>query len=592
MMKVNKILKIRNIFLLAFICILINACSDYKKYDVLMCKADSIMDIDDDSAKSAIKILDVINPELSHLSKKQKMHYYLLYHKAMNKAEISYSSDSIMLAVVDYYKCHGTQNDKMLAYYILGCVYRDLHEAPMALECYNKAVEQADTTASDCDYSTMCRIYSQMGALFSMQYFPTEELRTLSLASKYAFRAKDTLNAIIYYQNTSYAYEELNRIDSVISINYKASKLFAKHGYLLEADIAYGCNYPYYLKKLNIEMAKKCFYRYKSTGYKGNSNYGRDAEANLLCGQGDFYLKINNLDSAYYCYQKAFVFSESYANKTAATNGLSEYYKEKCQSDSALKYAQLSSQFNDSNFVLLRKNQLQQLQKSYDYNRNKEIAFAAKQKVKKRTNIIYFIVFVVVILSIISAYIFNIRMTARNQRIATIQKLYNDSISQLRLTKEELQMLQNNNENALYTLRQEKEKEIKKLEAEIKKYEDKDMEHSIINLDNQLRKTQIYRRLLYYANHPLEKITEEDWWKLEECVEKNIYGFVSLKNKLNNKEYRICLLVKLRFSPSTISNFMGTSLSDISISRQRMLTKVCGKMGKAKEFDEYIYSML
>ena len=183
-------------------------------------------------------------------------------------------------------------------------------------------------------------------------------------------------------------------------------------------------------------------------------------------------------------------------------------------------------------------------------------------------------------------------MTARNQRIATIQKLYNDSISQLRLTKEELQMLQNNNENALYTLRQEKEKKIKKLEAEIKKYEDKDMEHSIINLDNQLRKTQIYRRLLYYANHPLEKITEEDWWKLEECVEKNIYGFVSLKNKLNNKEYRICLLVKLRFSPSTISNFMGTSLSDISISRQRMLTKVCGKMGKAKEFDEYIYSML
>lgn len=591
MMKVNKILKTKNIFLLAFISILINACSDYKKYDVLMCKADSIMNIDDDSAKSAIKILDVINPKLSHLSKKQKMRYYLLYHKAMNKAEISFSSDRIMLSVVDYYKHYGTQNDKMLSYYILGCVYRDLHEAPMALECYNKAVEQADTTASDCDYSTICRIYSQMGVLFSMQYFPTEELRTLSLASKYALRAKDTLNAIIYYQNTSYAYEELNKIDSVININYNASKMFAEHGYYLEADIAYGCNYPYYLKELNIEMAKKSFYRYKSTGFNGNSNYGKDAEANLLCGQGDFYLKISKLDSAYYCYQKAFIFSESFANKTAATNGLSEYYKKKCQSDSALKYAQLSSLFNDSNFIQMRKNQLQQLQKLYDYNRNKKIAFEAEQKVKLRTIIIYFIAFVVVIVSIISAYMFNIRMTARNQRIATFQKLYNDSIMQLHLAKEELQLLQNNNENALSILRQEKENKIKKLEAEIKKYEDKDIEHSIVNLDNQLRKTQIYRRLLHYANHPLEKISQEDWWELEECVEKNIYGFASLKNKLNNKEYRICLLVKLRFSPSTISNFMGTSLSDISISRQRMLTKVCGKMGKAKEFDEYIYSI-
>lgn len=64
----------------------------------------------------------------------------------MNKADISFSSDSIMKNVVAYYEKHGTSNERMLAYYMLGCVYRDLYEAPMALENYDKAAEQADTT--------------------------------------------------------------------------------------------------------------------------------------------------------------------------------------------------------------------------------------------------------------------------------------------------------------------------------------------------------------------------------------------------------------------------------------------------------------
>lgn len=58
---------------------------------------------------------------------------------------------------------------------MLGCVYRDIHEAPLALEYYNKAAEQADTISQDCDYSTLYRIYSQMGVLFEKQYLFNQE---------------------------------------------------------------------------------------------------------------------------------------------------------------------------------------------------------------------------------------------------------------------------------------------------------------------------------------------------------------------------------------------------------------------------------
>lgn len=136
-MDLNK--RIMNRLSLLFFLILFSmllSCTGNKAYDQQLSKADSIMDIADDSAQIAIKMLDALKPEWSKFTKAQRMRYDLLYHKAMNKAYIDFTSDSTMLAVVDYYEHHGTANDKMLAYYILGCVYRDMHEAPMALEYY------------------------------------------------------------------------------------------------------------------------------------------------------------------------------------------------------------------------------------------------------------------------------------------------------------------------------------------------------------------------------------------------------------------------------------------------------------------------
>ena len=169
--------------------VILSSCTGNKMYNQLLTKADSLMNIDDDSAKVAIQMLDEVKPKLSDFTRSQKMRYELLYHKAMNKTDSTFTSDSIMLEVVDYYEHHGSANDRMLAYYMLGCVYRDMHEAPMALEYYNKATEQADTTAKDCDYATLCRVYSQMGVLFDKQYLPYEELASFDKATLYAYKA-------------------------------------------------------------------------------------------------------------------------------------------------------------------------------------------------------------------------------------------------------------------------------------------------------------------------------------------------------------------------------------------------------------------
>jgi tetratricopeptide (TPR) repeat protein len=59
---------------------------------------------------------------------------------------------------VDFFDSHGTSNDQLLAYYLLGRSYHERGEAPMALKYYQQAIECADTTSSDCDYAQLCRV--------------------------------------------------------------------------------------------------------------------------------------------------------------------------------------------------------------------------------------------------------------------------------------------------------------------------------------------------------------------------------------------------------------------------------------------------
>lgn len=567
------------------------SCTGNKVYNHQLSKADSIMDIADDSAQIAIKMLDALKPEWSKFTKAQRMRYDLLYHKAMNKAYIDFTSDSTMLAVVDYYEHHGTANDRMLAYYILGCVYRDMHEAPMALEYYNKATEQADTAAQDCDYATLCRVYSQMGFLFAKQHLPHQELASLDKAVKYAYLAKDTLNAIRYYENKQAIYANQNKLDSAIIINNQAAKLFKQIGALKEANIAFGCNFEYYLKKKMLKEAEEAFKAYLSTNYHGNDNW-KDAYAYILYERGSYYLAVGKKDSAYSCLKQSFEQSKSYNNLAVSAKGLAQYYALTNQPDLATKYALLSSEYNDSDLIVTKLGQLQQIQAMYDYNRNKEIANQAQIKAEQRMDAIYTIAICAILMCSVSFSVYRKKLKLRNKRIAMTQKMYIDSVQQLNVAQQELAKLHDLNENTITELVKEKEDTIQKLQSEVRKYEETNIGRNLLELEKFLKQSAIYKKLVYLENHPQEKMTKADWENLEETIEEFVYGFADLKQKLNNKEYHICLLVKLHFSPSSISSFIGTSLSDISNSRKRMLAKICGTSGNGKEFDSYIHHIL
>lgn len=573
---------------LVLLLVAIVSCTGNKRYDNLMQRADSIMDSNDDSAKVAIELLDKVKPQLDDFTKGQRMRYELLYHKAMNKACITFTSDSVMKEVVDYYDHHGSANERMLANYVLGCVYRDMHEAPMALEYYNKATEQADTTAADCDYGTLYRVYSQMGFLFSKQYLPYQELNAFDKAEKYAYLAKDTFNAIVNYQNQGEVYDFLGKKDSAIAINLQAAKLFKKHGNDYAAAIAFGCNYNYYIEKKDSINAKKAFEAYNSTGYEGNSNY-EDAKAYVLYQKGTYYLFVNKQDSAYDNLSLSFKICKSYSIKAATTKALAQYYAKVNQPAMAMKYALQSSEYNDSDLIEARKTQLQQVQAMYDYSRNQEIAKNAEQKAERSTRMNYMIVLSCLMLFLLLSYIYRKQIAIKKKKIAVSKLLYEDSLLNLKRLQDERAKLVAENDNKLAQVIMEKENTISKLKAEITHIQERYSLSSVSDADLILKDSSIYKKIKFIEVHPKEKMCEEDWKELADTIEEVVPNFIPvLKNKLNDKDYQICLLVRLGFSTSLVARLLGLSDAAISKSRKTMLKKICRKEGKPKEFDEYI----
>ena len=580
-------MKEKVIYLLLIIMIL-TSCAGNRMYDDLMQRADSIMNVNDDSAKVAIRMLDGVKSQLPEFTQAQKMRYELLRHKAMNKACITFTSDSVMKEVVDYYDHHGSANERMLANYVLGCVYRDMHEAPMALEYYNKATEQADTTAADCDYGTLYRVYSQMGFLFSKQYLLYQELNAFDKAEKYAYLAKDTFNAIVNYQNQGEVYDFLGKKDSVIAINLLAAKLFKKHGNDYAAAIAFGCNYNYYIEKKDSINAKKAFEAYNSTGYEGNSNY-EDAKAYVLYQKGTYYLFVNKQDSAYDNLSLSFKMCKSYSIKAATTKALAQYYAKVNQPAMAMKYALQSSEYNDSDLIGARKTQLQQVQAMYDYSRNQEIAKNAEQKAERSTRMNYMIVLSCLMLFLLLSYIYRKQIAIKKKKIAVSKLLYEDSLLKLKRLQDERAKLVAENDNKLAQVIMEKENTISKLKAEITHIQERYSLSSVSDADLILKDSSIYKKIKFIEVHPKEKMCEEDWKVLADTIEEVVPNFIPvLKNKLNDKDYQICLLVRLGFSTSLVARLLGLSDAAISKSRKTMLKKICRKEGKPKEFDEYI----
>ncbi|MBO4801857.1 MAG: hypothetical protein J5545_08345, partial [Bacteroidaceae bacterium] len=174
--------------------LLLAACGGGKRYHALMHEADSLLTAGD--AVAAYRLLAAADSQKTAWSRREEMDYELLKAQAQNLAYVDFQTDSVLRIVARYYDRHGTPNQRLRAHYLLGCTYRDLHEAPLALLSWEDAVACADTLSPACDFATLFRVYGQMADVYFRQFMPEKELVVRENFCHYALLAGDTLNYI------------------------------------------------------------------------------------------------------------------------------------------------------------------------------------------------------------------------------------------------------------------------------------------------------------------------------------------------------------------------------------------------------------
>ena len=567
----------------------LSSCSN-RKYEQTITRADNLMELSQDSARSALAILDSIRPDLSKMDKSTQMRYQLVYAKGMNKGYVDFTTDSLMKEIVDYYDNHGTCQQQMLAHYLLGCVYRDLGDSPASLSCYNDAVEKVDTTSSDCDYKLLTRVYEQQGALFLSQSMPQNALSAYQKAEKYAWIAKDTLSAVLSYEHLGNIYEYMDNMNKVIEVYENASRRYRQYGYPVQAARALGGAIQALILTKQYAKAKKYMdvFEAESGYFQKDSCYSYINYSHYYYLKGLYCLESHS-DSAKYWFTKCQEFAKTNNNKSFSAYAWYLYYIKHQQMDSVAKYSEQAFAYNDSANLDMERDLMQKMQAIYDYDRWKNVAHNEEIKATRANLTLLVSILVSVSVIIIGILTFLVYRKKRKQELQEKEEQENQIRQQIYYTKQELELLRTVNDRKIADVIKEKEQTINKLKEDLKDIRDKYSNSSLSDVDILLKESSIYKRIKYLELHPKETMRENDWIELEETIEQLIPSFIPLlKNRLNVMAYRICLLVKLEISTSSIAILLGLSSSAISKNRKVMLEKLCGRSGKPKDFDEYI----
>ena len=487
---------------------------------------------------------------------------------------------------VQFFDDHGTPNDRLLAYYLLGRAYYEAGEAPMALECYQKATDCADTTARGFDYSQLSRVYAQMAEVFYHQGLYREQLEHERQSVKYAWKGKDTLSALMTYEQESLAYKKLRDTDSAILVIKEVAEQFNKLGFKADAAITYGSLVrPLVLKK---EYAKAKYYMSiyeKESGLfdpNGNIAQGREYFYRI---KGLYYLKTGSLDSAEFYFRKELRDGKDFNNQNAGAMGLAELYKILNQFDSVGKYALYSYAMNDSAFTNKTTKTVERIKSLYDYSRHQEKARQEEKKAADRLIYIWITIAVIMILLVILVVILFILQHVRQKR-KKIEAKYQQSVELIAQAKKDLAQLQEYKDNNKQLIA-EKEELIHEQDA-IRKQMIKKERSIQESVSIQFKSTNVYQRFIKLSDNGKQP-TKAEWVDLQDAIFSAYPNFSELMtvhyDDLDDKEYKVCLLIRADFKPNSISNMLDVLPSTITQIRKKLNKKLFGRQENSKDFD-------
>lgn len=564
----------------------LTACSEEHEAERTLSEAESLMDKD---PNRAFLLLDSLKETTKIGLEKNRMRLELLHAQAMNKTFRLMDTLTVMENVVRYYETHGNENDKMMAKYMLGCVFRDRKNNPVALRNYQDALAHIDTTkVLGCRQA--CRIYAQMANIFKEKRSSRQEIEVWDKAVGVAWKAKDTLTVINYLYHQAGAYNILGNEDKALSLSIDAYKLAAKIGRMSYAAEVLPLRIFILLRRKNFAEAKEAmtiFERFFGT----KSHHGEISKGwEIYYGfKGKYYEGMGRNDSALFYYRKLLEYQDDMSNTELACEGLMSVYANLGKADSVSKYAKLYAKTNDSAWVEKSSTEVSRMKALYEYDSNRRHATESKQKAERYWQNL--IVSVIISVCLLSMAIWYIRRLKKNKRLEQerANKEYADILAKYVKLQKDIQLMESSTEK----YKKEKQRELYHLQKALAMHQSLgkdsrhiDVEHAMINNKFVL--------CLHKNAGKGEMLSDAEWDTLRKIIAVSIPSFMETidgeRYGLSEKEKMIAILTKLHFSPTEMAALLNLTKQRVSNIRSDINKKMFGHEG-TKTLDSNIRSL-
>ena len=543
-------------------------CTDDKRIVGLLDHAEAVMEEHPDSAYQFLCEADSC---IAEQSRQTRMRNQMLMTEAKNKLDMPLPSDTLFQEVVDYYDDHGTPNQQLMAHYLLGRIYGDRGEAPMALQCYNDAVEKADTLSDDCDYTTLYKVYGQMADVFESQVMPDEEIDALKQYSKYAQKAGNTYEYIRGIEFMAGAYDIKRDTAMILSMEQKAAELYRKFNMSQAAACALTMSIRIHVNRGNYREAHQLMDTFeKESGLfdmDGNICKGREHYYNT---KGLYYLGIGQFDSAEYEFKRLIPYGYTFD----AYKGLMKVYKKKEDITRALSCMEQREASFDTLITNIHATATRQVKGMYDYTRHQRIASEERMKSERRLNIIYAILLLVILASTI---IFHLYTKAKAKKMLEIRLLKQQLVNlseRYTHTEEELEMMGTD----FATLKKKKEAELAELQQQLQEIQNK-YGHILKDDFSSLLQSPFVAAIRKKTEIPgrIKPLTDKEKSELVREFQRympQLYARLANTNKLSKLEFYDVLLTRIGLQPDVITQLLDVASNSTSNAKKKANNKL------------------
>ena len=459
-------------------------------------------------------------------------------------------------SLADYFRSHGTDNERMMAYYLQGRVHHDLGEAPQALDAYQRATEQADTTRDDCDLYTLYAVYGQIADLFHTQYLPDNEMKALQTAEYIAWKNGDTLDALVAFDLRTRPYYIKGEKDSVMVVEKQARELYLKYGYKEKAAQAMLGTISILLDREQYEEANRYIqiFEQESGWFDSDGNILEGKEA-CYYDKGRYLLAVGKADSALFYFNRAIV-----GHKEAGYQGLLSVYEKKNIPDSIAKYAKLFAAANDSSFLHVNQEKVHQISAMYDYSRHQQMAKEKAKEVSKLWNIILAILFI----GLFAVGLFYFYRTRKLAKIHRLTEKRTELENLLTEKQQELELQKSNSD----IISEKQYEEIEQLKKQIENYQ-KRVSDNLTGKQRQFYDSDIYQHFMSYKSDSFrhQPPTEQEWQSLTTLFQASFphyHRFIMEENSLTSDQFKVCVLARLFMPVYAMARILDVDSARIS----------------------------